>query len=194
MGDAPFIPEPGVSYSAGVAYVVLRGSTPQLLLVLQKSGEQNAQKSGNVFVEPRVWKMPMGHFDATRDGTLSETAEREFAEETGLELSAKALDPTLSVALRIPSERPGSKYHEDRFFLVISKTAPPAAKGKNRDAIIEDARLFPLGGLPNGEGPNEKGAAMAWGHRRKLVRLLAACREDARVRPLIELIKSIATA
>lgn len=175
MSDKKFKPEVGVSYSAGVAFVSLETKIPSLLLVLQHAGEKNLQKQGGFFVEERTWKMPMGHFDALNDVSLEATALREFAEETGFAIPKTALDMELSVSIRIPSERPGAEFHEDVFFLVVADKKPRGAKGVERDKVVECVEWFPLSKLPSGEGEKDKGAAMAFGHRKKLARLFLAC-------------------
>ena len=106
MSEAKFSPEEGVSYSAGVAYILVKNKEPRLLLVLQKAGEKNTQKTGGVFIEEKVWKMPMGHFDREEDEDLAATALREFEEEAGLTFDKKLIDQNLFVPLRISSERP----------------------------------------------------------------------------------------
>lgn len=175
MSEKVFKPEPGVSYSAGVAFVSFEKKIPSLLLVLQYAGEKNLQKQGGFFVEERTWKMPMGHFDGTHDASLEATAMREFAEETGFTLPKNMLDSELSVSIRIPSERPGAEFHEDVFFLVVMGKKLRTAKGIERDKVVEFIEWFPLSALPSGDGKADRGAAMAFGHRKKLARLFMAC-------------------
>lgn len=177
MSANAFKPEAGVSYSAGVAYIFTGGTVPELLLVLQHAGEKNIQKLGGFFTEERSWKMPMGHFDSNTDATPIATAKREFEEETGFALSERAIDPELSVAIRIPSERPGAEFHEDIFYMVVSDKKPRATKTVLRDKVVECAEWFPLSALPSGDGKNDKAASMAFGHRKKLARLFLACQD-----------------
>lgn len=185
--------DPTVSYSAGVAYIKFGKNEPQLLLVLQKPGEKNAQKTGGIFVEEKVWKMPMGHFDPQKDSDLVATAHREFGEEAGLTFDKKLIDPELSVSLRIPSERPGAQFHEDKFFLVVAQDEPKPAPGEERDEAIEKAKFFPLNGLPNGKTEDSEGAALSWGHRKKLTKLLAACEESPKGKEIVEnILKNLA--
>jgi|GEM_PF-3035024 len=186
MSEAKFSPEEGVSYSAGLAYIRLNNKEPQLLLVLQKAGEKNAQKTGEVFIEEKVWKMPMGHFDAGKDGNLVATAHREFEEESGLTFDKKLIDPALSVALRIPSERPGAQFHEDRFFLIVTEEELKPADGTVRDEAIEKAKFFSLKRLPDGKTIESEGAALSWGHRKKLMKLLVACEESPKGKEIVE--------
>lgn len=161
-------------------------------MVLQKAGEKNTQKTGGVFVEEKVWKMPMGHFDSQKDIDLIATAHREFGEEAGLTFGKELIDPELSVSLRIPSERPGAQFHEDRFFLVVSQDGPESAPGEERDEAIEKAKFFPLNGLPNGKTEDSEGAALSWGHRKKLTKLLAACEENPKGKEIVEkILKSL---
>ncbi len=155
-------------------------------MVLQKAGEKNAQKTGGVFIESKVWKMPMGHFDAERDADLAATAHREFREESGFTFDKSMIDPELSVALRIPSERPGAQFHEDRFFLVVSDREPEAAPDETRDEAIEKAKNFPLKGLPDGKSTASEGAMLSWGHRKKLMKLLVACGENPKGKEIVE--------
>jgi 8-oxo-dGTP pyrophosphatase MutT (NUDIX family) len=193
MNEVKFSPEENVSYSAGVAFVFMGDKKPQLLLVLQKAGEKNPQKVGGVFMEERVWKMPMGHFNREKDADLISAARREFEEETGFTFNEKLINSALSVTIRISSERPGAEFHEDRFFLVVSEDEPKAAFGKERDAAIEKARFFPLNKLPDGKTPDSDGAALSWGHRKKLMKLLVACEENPKGKEIVEnLLKSIA--
>ncbi len=191
MSTNVFKPEAGVSYSAGIAFVSLEKKVPSLLLVLQHAGEKNPQKEGGFFVEERTWKMPMGHFDPLVDGPLTATALREFAEETGFVLAKVALDTELSVSIRIPSERPGAEFHEDVFFLVVSDKKPRVAKGIVRDKVVECAEWFPLSALPSGDGARDHGAAMAFGHRKKLARLFLAC-QNKKTRDGLEIRKVLA--
>ncbi len=161
-----------MSYSAGVAFVWKRvGKAPELLLVLQKAGERNEQRTGSMFVERRTWKMPMGHFDAAQDRDTVGTAVREFQEETGFPLSREAVDPARAVSIRIPSERPGSAFHEDHFFLVVAERKP-ADQGTILDDQVETIGYFPLDRLPTGSEPTAQRAPMAPGHRKKLARLI----------------------
>ncbi|MGC9611047.1 MAG: NUDIX domain-containing protein [Minisyncoccia bacterium] len=178
--------EENVSYSAGVAFVFTGDKKPQLLLVLQKAGEKNPQKAGGIFTEDRVWKMPMGHFNREKDSDLISAARREFEEETGFTFDGKLIDSALSVAIRIPSERPGAEFHEDRFFLVVSEDEPKPAFGTERDAAIEKARFFPLNKLPDGNTSDSDGAALSWGHRKKLMKLLVACEENPKGKEIVE--------
>jgi len=191
MTETRFKPEAGVSYSAGVAFVSLEKKVPSLVLVLQHAGEKNPQKEGGFFVEERTWKMSMGHFDALNDASLEATAIREFAEETVLTFSKTALDAELSVSIRIPSERPGAEFHEDVFFLVVADKKPRAAKGIVRDKVVECAEWFPLSALPSGDGARDHGAAMAFGHRKKLARLFLAC-QSKKTRDGLEIRKVLA--
>ncbi len=186
MKEAKFSPEEGVSYSAGVTYILVKNKEPRLLLVLQKAGEKNAQKAGGVFVEEKVWKMPMGHFDPGKDKDLVATALREFEEEAVLTFDRELIDPTLSVALRISSERPGAQFHEDRFFLVVTKEEPKPAGDVVKDEAIEKAKFFPLKGLPDGKADESEGAALSWGHRKKLMKLLVACEENPKGKEIVE--------
>lgn len=172
-----FQPEAGVSYSAGVAYIFTGGKIPELLLVLQHAGEKNLQKQGGFFVEERSWKMPMGHFDAAADTSLIATARREFEEETGFMLAERMFNPELFVSIRIPSERPGAEFHEDVFFLAVADKKPRAAVKGIRDKVVECTEWFPLSALPSGDGKNDKGVSMAFGHRKKLARLFLACQD-----------------
>ncbi|MEK7506102.1 MAG: NUDIX hydrolase [Patescibacteria group bacterium] len=184
--------DPIVSYSAGVAYIKFGKNEPQLLLVLQKPGEKNAQKTGGVFVEEKVWKMPMGHFNPQKDSDLVATAHREFEEEAGLTFDKELIDPELSVSIRISSERPGAQFHEDKFFLVVAQDEPKSAPGKERDEAIEKAKFFPLNGLPNGKTKSSEGASLSWGHRKKLTKLLAACEENPKGKEIVDsILKSL---
>jgi 8-oxo-dGTP pyrophosphatase MutT (NUDIX family) len=193
MAKEKFSPEDGVSYSAGVACIWLDNGEPKLLLVLQRAGEKNTQKSGGIFVEEKVWKMPMGHFDPEKDEDLAMTAHREFEEESGLTFDKKLIDPELSVALRIPSERPGAQFHEDRFFLVVSNEEPRLIDTIIRDEAIEGTKLFSLKKLPDGKTPGSEGAALSWGHRKKLKKLLLACGESRKGKEIVEnLLKNLA--
>lgn len=168
-----FTPEEGVSYSAGVAYLHKPAhGAPEILLVLQSAGEKNPQKSGGFFVEKRSWKMPMGHFDPKKDNDFIDTAVREFGEETGFSLGRGDIKPSLAVPMRIPSERPGAAFHEDIFFLVISPERFKAGKEKAREENIEAADFFPIDQLPNGVNERSRGAEIAWGHQKKLARIL----------------------
>lgn len=177
MSHASFLPETGVSYSAGVAYISVSKKIPKLLLVLQKAGEKNLQKTGDFFVEERTWKMPMGHFDPKEDTTLEDTAVREFEEETGYVLNKELLSKDLSVVIRIDSERPEARFHEDVFFLVVVESEAFLKSKKKRETAIEDVSFFPLTNLPIGNEKDSKGPAMAWGHRKKLTRLFLHVRE-----------------
>lgn len=193
MNEVKFSLEKNVSYSAGVAYIWLKSKEPQLLLVLQKAGEKNTQKAGGVFVEEKVWKMPMGHFDPAKDDGLIATAHREFGEESGLTFDKILIDPELSVSLRINSERPGAEFHEDRFFLVVSDKEPGPEVGLERDEAIEKAKFFPLKGLPDGKTERSEGAALSWGHRKKFTKLLVACEETPKGKEIVEnLLKNLA--
>jgi ADP-ribose pyrophosphatase YjhB (NUDIX family) len=193
MGKDKFPLEENVSYSAGVAYIFSKNSEPRLLLVLQKAGEKNPQKAGGVFVEEKVWKMPMGHFNPEKDGNLTATAHREFAEESGLTFDEKLIDPELSVAIRISSERPGAEFHEDRFFLVVSEDELRPAAGAERDEAIERAEFFALNDLPDGGTPESLGAKLSWGHRKKLMKLLVACEGNPKGKEIVEsLLKNLA--
>lgn len=192
MSTQKFSPEEGISYSAGVAYIWL-GKEPKILLVLQKAGEKNAQKTGAVFVESKVWKMPMGHFDVEKDKDLVATAHREFREESGFTFDKSLIDPDLSVSLRIPSERPGVQFHEDRFFLVVTEEEPKPTGDVTRDEVIEKAKNFLLKGLPDGKSPESEGAMLSWGHRKKLMKLLVACGENPKGKEIVEnLLKNLA--
>jgi len=192
MSGEKFIPEEGVSYSAGTAYIWFRDKEPQLLLVLQKAGEKNTQKTGEVFIEEKVWKMPMGHFDPQKDEDLVATALREFGEESGLTFDKKLIDPALSVALRIPSERPGAQFHEDRFFLIVTEEELKPADGTVRDEAIERAKFFSLKKLQDGKTEESEGAMLSWGHRKKLMKLLVACEENPKGKEIVEnLLKSL---
>lgn len=175
MESAAFKPESGVSYSAGVAFIFLKNKIPHLLLVLQRAGEKNLQKSGGFFVEERTWKMPMGHFNIRNDKSLSDAAQREFEEETGLALPKGAIDTELSISIRIPSDRPDAEFHEDTFFLIVTPTEPKPLKGGARDTVVEKTKWFPLSKLPMEDDVVSEGAGMAFGHRKKLARLLLAC-------------------
>ncbi len=186
MNEAKFSPEEGVSYSAGVAYILVKNKEPHLLLVLQKAGEKNAQKTGGVFIEAKVWKMPMGHFDPGKDKDLVATALREFEEEAGLTFDKKLIDQNLSVSLRISSERPGAQFHEDRFFLVVTEEELKPADGIIRDEAIEKAKFFLLKGLPDGMTEESEGATLSWGHRKKLMKLLVACEENPKGKEIVE--------
>jgi 8-oxo-dGTP pyrophosphatase MutT (NUDIX family) len=187
-----FIPEDSVSYSAGVAYIKFEKGDPQLLLVLQRPGEKNVQKTGGVFVEEKVWKMPMGHFDPQKDESLVATAHREFEEESGLTFGEELIEPELSVSIRIPSERPGAQFHEDRFFLVVTEEEPKPAAGSERDEAIEKAKFFGLKNLPDGRSAKSEGAALSWGHRKKLTKLLAACDENPKGKEIVDgILKSL---
>ncbi|MEK7626882.1 MAG: NUDIX hydrolase [Patescibacteria group bacterium] len=184
--------DPTVSYSAGVAYIKFAKNEPKILLVLQKPGEKNNQKTGGIFVEEKVWKMPMGHFDPQKDSNLIATAHREFEEEAGLTFGKELIDPELSVSLRIPSERPGAQFHEDKFFLVVTEEEPELVQGKELDEAIEKAKFFPLNGLPNGKTEDSEGAALSWGHRKKLTKLLAACEENPKGKEIVDsILKSL---
>lgn len=186
MSENIFSPEENVSYSAGVAYIWLKEKEPKLLLVLQKAGEKNPQKSGDVFVEEKVWKMPMGHFNPEKDENLVSAAHREFGEESGLTFDIKLIDSELSVSLRIPSERPGAQFHEDRFFLVVSEDEPKPVSNTERDEAIEKTKFFPLNKLPDGNSADSEGAALSWGHRKKLMKLLVACEENPKGKEIVE--------
>ena len=186
MSGEKFLPEEDVSYSAGIAYIKLKDKEPSLLLVLQKAGEKNAQKTGVVFVEEKVWKMPMGHFDPKKDSNLVAAAHREFEEESGLTFDAGAIDPELSVSIRIPSERPGAQFHEDRFFLVVSADELKPAEGVVMDEAIEKSKFFPLNGLPDGKSEESEKASLSWGHRKKLLKLLAACDENPKGKEIVD--------
>lgn len=190
MNENKFSLEENVSYSAGVAYILVKSGGPQLLLVLQKAGEKNPQKTGGVFVEEKVWKMPMGHFNPEKDADLTATAHREFMEESGLTFDKELIDPELSVAIRIPSERPGAEFHEDRFFLVVSENELKPTIGAERDEAIEEARFFPLNKLPDGKSPGSGGAALSWGHRKKLMKLLVSCGDSPKGKEIVERLMS----
>jgi 8-oxo-dGTP pyrophosphatase MutT (NUDIX family) len=185
MNEVKFSPEEGVSYSAGVAYIWRKENDPRLLLVLHKAGEKNIQKTGKVFIEEKVWKMPMGHFDPQTDGNLVDAAHREFEEESGLTFDKGLVDPNLSVSIRISSDRPGARFHEDHFFLVVAEAEPRPVKVK-LDDIIEKADFFPLRGLPDGNTPGSEGAMLSWGHRKKIMKLLVACEGDPKGKEIVE--------
>jgi len=192
MSGKKFSPEEGVSYSAGVACISTASGKPELLLVLQRAGEKNAQKTGGVFVEEKVWKMPMGHFDPEKDKNLAATALREFEEESGFSFDENLINEELSVALRISSERPGAQFHEDKFFLVIAENGLKPAEVK-RDEVIEGARFFPLKSLPDGKSLGSEGAALSWGHRKKLMKLLVACEENPNGKEIVDrILKNLA--
>ncbi|MEK7465765.1 MAG: NUDIX hydrolase [Patescibacteria group bacterium] len=188
MERAAFKPESGVSYSAGVAFIFLKNKIPHLLLMLQRAGEKNLQKSGGFFVEERAWKMPMGHFNIRIDTSLTDTAQREFEEETGCALPKGVLDAKLSISIRIPSDRPDAEFHEDTFFLVVTDKEPKPLKDVARDKVIEKTKWFPLSKLPGGDDAASEGAGMAFGHRKKLARLLLAC-ENKKTKDGIEIRK-----
>lgn len=176
MSTGTFALEDGVSYSAGVAYIVKKkGGSPTLLLILQKPGEKNEQRAGGVFMEKRVWKMPMGHFDAAIDKTIIDAAAREFEEETGFVIDKELLSLQQSVSIRIPSERPGAEFHEDVFFLVMADREPNEQSRNERDERTETVSFFPLTKLPVGTEKDSYGAPTAHGHRKKLARLLLRC-------------------
>ncbi len=176
MKEQEFALESGVSYSAGVAYIIKKGNDePKLFLILQKPGEKNKQRMGGIFVEQRVWKMPMGHFDEGVDQTIIDAASREFEEETGFVINKKLLVMENSVSIRISSERPGAEFHEDVFFLVITDEEPKEKSKNARDERTETASFFPLIKLPTGVDKESHGVAAAQGHRKKLVRLLLRC-------------------
>ena len=185
MKGETFFPEEGISYSAGIAYIWQNGNDPRLLLVLHKAGERNIQKTGDVFVEEKIWKMPMGHFNPEKDSDLIDAAHREFEEESGLTFDKGLIDQKLSVSIRIPSDRPGARFHEDHFFLVVAKEEPGPIDVK-LDEIIEKAVFFPLRGLPDGSTEGSEGAMLSWGHRKKLMKLLVACEEDAKGKEIVE--------
>ncbi len=176
-----------VSYSAGVACIWFKDNESRLLLILQKAGEKNLQKTGGVFVEDRIWKMPMGHFDPQKDGGLAATAHREFEEESGLTFDEHLIDLGLSVSIRIPSDRPGApQFHEDCFFLVVTEADLKPAANAARDEAIEKTKFFSLNKLPDGKTAESEGAALSWGHRKKLIKLLVACGENPRGKEIVE--------
>jgi 8-oxo-dGTP pyrophosphatase MutT (NUDIX family) len=185
MKEGKFSPEEGISYSAGVAYIWKRENDPRLLLVLHKAGEKNIQKTGDIFIEEKIWKMPMGHFNPQTDEDLVAAAHREFQEESGLTFDKSLIDPNLSVSLRISSDRPGARFHEDHFFLIVTGEEPKPV-GIKLDDIIEKADFFPLRGLPDGNTEESEGAILSWGHRKKLMKLLVACEEDPRGKEIVE--------
>lgn len=192
MESAAWKSEPGVSYSAGVAFILLKNKIPHLLLVLQRAGEKNLQKSGGFFIEERAWKMPMGHFNIQNDQSLADAARREFEEETGLRLPKDAIDTNLSIAIRIPSDRPDAEFHEDTFFLIVTDAEPKPLKGGARDKVVEKTKWFPLSKLPMEDDALSEGTGMAFGHRKKLARLLLAC-ESKKTKNGIEIRKLLAS-
>lgn len=167
-----FVPQKDTSYSAGLAYLITQ-PVPELILVLQRGGERNQQKQGPDFVERRAWKIPMGHFDPAKDFNLVDTATREFQEETGLEINLNETSIQGDMSRRIPSERPGYSFHEDRFFL-MSAASYPEEVGKKRDANIEKVTAFALTTLPVSTLADD--ACLAPGHRKKLAALFVNCR------------------
>jgi len=166
-----FIPRKDTSYSAGLAYFITQPA-PELILVLQKAGERNQQKQGPDFIERRAWKIPMGHFDPAKDFNLLDTATREFQEETGLEINLNETSIQGEMSRRIPSERPGHSFHEDKFFL-MSAASYPEEVGKKRDASIEKVAAFSLSTFPVSTLVDD--ACLAPGHRKKLVALFLNC-------------------
>lgn len=174
--EKSFALEKGVSYSAGVAYIIKKGAEePTLFLILQKPGEKNRQRAGGIFIEQRVWKMPMGHFDEGIDKNIIDAAAREFEEETGFVINKNLLMLENSVSIRIPSERPGAEFHEDIFFLVITDKEPSKKSKQIRDERTETVAFFPITKLPTGTGKESHGVQTAHGHRKKLARLLLRC-------------------
>jgi ADP-ribose pyrophosphatase YjhB (NUDIX family) len=162
--------ERDVSYSAGVAFLWMPyRQTPKLLLVLERGGERNRQTEGEDFVEPRVWKMPGGHYDPNRDRDLVDTAVREFIEETGRLIRRDQIDIRSCFSVRIRSKRPGSIYHEDVVFLVKSKEEP--RRFREPGANTEEDHFFPVYDLPTGALPEDRGAELSLSHRVKFDRL-----------------------
>ncbi|TSA44531.1 hypothetical protein D4R51_03565, partial [bacterium] len=51
---------------------------------------------------------------------------------------------------------------------------------------IEKAKFFLLKGLPDGKTDESEGAALSWGHRRKLMKLLVACEENPKGKEIVE--------
>lgn len=176
MSETTFTLEDGVSYSAGVAYIIKKGTeTPKLFLILQKPGEKNEQRTGDAFIEKRVWKMPMGHFDYEVDRDIIDAAAREFEEETGFIIDRQLLSFNHFVSIRIPSERPDAEFHEDVFFLVITENKPKEKSSQKRDERTETVAFFPLSKLPTGTEDESQEAPISPGHRKKLARLFLRC-------------------
>lgn len=164
-----FYPSSDTSYSAGLVFLVTKPE-PQIALVLQKGGEANPQKTGSDFIEKRSWKIPMGHFDPTKDQNLLDTAIREFEEETGVLVDLKEVAVEGGSTIKIRSQRPGHKFHEDRYYLISSKNFPE--KDVEPDPLIEKVEFFPVKSLPI--RPVNK-ATLALGNRIKLKNLLLSC-------------------
>jgi hypothetical protein len=182
MHGAPAWMESGVSYAVGIVNVHVRSrGEPEVLLVLQKPGEAFAQKQGGTYARSRIWKMPIGRFDIVRDRNLNDTGKVEFWQETGRLLPA--LSPDLSVQFRIPSQREGSNFHEDVFFLVASGAQIPVEQNAVLDSEVERADYFPLDQLPDGRGANDCGAAISSGHIRKLGKVLLEVGHKIGLRP-----------
>ncbi len=159
--------EPGVSYAVGIAHLYIPASgVPEVLLVLQRPGEAFAQQDGGTHTRDRVWKMPIGRLDLTRDRTLDDTGKIEFWQETGRILPD--LSAELSKKFRMKSQRPGSLYHEDVYFLVVKGSRIEMDPKAVLDKEVEAAEYFPLDQLPNGNAINDRGARIAGGHVWKL--------------------------
>lgn len=170
-----FIPKTDISYSAGLAFLLLASGVPEIALVLQRGGEKNVQKDGSMFVEKTAWKVPMGHYDGSKDFNLLDAAIREFEEETGFGLSMSTLSVQGLAMIRVKSDRPGSRFHEDQFFLATSDESPEERSGMTRDEVIERVQFFKLTALPLTEPVY--GAILAFGHRKKLFALFSESRD-----------------
>ncbi len=153
--------DPDVSYSAGIAPIIL-GASPKVLLIRQEEGTIRTQKGGETYREQAWWKVPFGKEDV-EDSDPENIALREGLEETGCFFQKE--DLVSVVHKRILSRRPGHQtYHEDYFFLgLFDKELAPIQN--ITDKRVCGACYFPLDYLPiTGKEPGALGTRIAQKH------------------------------
>lgn len=144
---------PDTSFAAGIVYLYIDIAAegervPEVILAHQVPGEAFRQRGTEAGV-PRIyerrasWKLPIGRHDPGRDACDPfRTLRVEVAQETGgLDING-LISWEQALVFGQPSRRPGSEFHEDIFFLVLSTTRPTIGVGLEQSKDDTDRAVY----------------------------------------------------